>query len=257
MSAYIDIFEQDYRESRSEVKRSIVYTSISLLLLFILLMITHFNILPAIPEDVPPLKSDEVIELFEMEHVELITETSGSRGGGTPSDAPIDQPQEQTERIATSHSSDFTSTSGNSNNHNTNNSSNPTSTTARGTNYFGGGSGGGNGSGNGPFGGVGNGDENGGVGPGRGGGSGKARTRQNNVVLPQYNIDIDCRVGLRLTINDDGTVVSARSIKSVTTCTDQSIINDVIRLVKQQVRYNKDSGAPLAEVDYTIGIRAR
>jgi hypothetical protein len=76
-------------------------------------------------------------------------------------------------------------------------------------------------------------------------------------VLPQYNIDIDCRVGLRLTINDDGTVVSARSIKSVTTCTDQSIINDVIRLVKQQVRYNKDSGAPLAEVDYTIGIRAR
>jgi len=151
MSAYIDIFEQDYRESRSEVKRSIVYTSISLLLLFILLMITHFNILPAIPEDVPPLKSDEVIELFEMEHVELITETSGSRGGGTPSDAPIDQPQEQTERIATSHSSDFTSTSGNSNNHNTNNSSNPTSTTARGTNYFGGGSGGGTGSGNGPF----------------------------------------------------------------------------------------------------------
>ena len=152
MSAYIDIFEQDYMESRSEIKRSLVYTSITLLILFILLMITQFNILPAIPEDVPPLKSDEVIELFEMEHVELISEESGSRGGGTSSDAPIDQPQDQTERVATSHSSDFTTTSGQSNNHNTDNSTNPTSTTVSGTNYFGsGGSGGGTGSGNGPL----------------------------------------------------------------------------------------------------------
>lgn len=258
MGAYIDIFEQDYRESRSEVKRSIVYTSISLFLLFILLMITHFNILPAIPEDVPPLKSDEVIELFEMEHVELITESGGSRGGGTSSDAPIDQPQDQTERVATSHSSDFTSTSGQSNNHNTNNSTNPTSTTVRGTNYFGsGGNGGGNGSGNGPFGGPGNGNDDGGIGPGRGQGSGKARVRLNNVVLPQYNVDIDSRVGLRLTINAEGAVVNARSIKSVTTCTDISIVNDVIRLVRQQVHYNKDAGAPMVEVDYTIGIKAR
>ncbi|MDP4761152.1 MAG: hypothetical protein NWR96_05910, partial [Crocinitomicaceae bacterium] len=65
MSGYVDIFEKDYMESRSEVKRSLVYTSISLTLLFLLLIFTHFNILPTIPEDVPPLKSDEVIELFE------------------------------------------------------------------------------------------------------------------------------------------------------------------------------------------------
>lgn len=258
MSAYIDIFEQDYRESRSEVKRSLIYTSIYLLVLFILLIFTHFNILPTIPEDVPPLKSDEVIELFEMEHVELITQSGGSRGGGTSSDAPIDQPQDQTERITTSHSSDFTSTSGQSNNHNSDHSNNPTSTTVRGTNPFGtGGSGGGNGAGNGPFGGSGSGNDDGGIGPGRGNGSGKARVRLNNVVLPQYNVDIDSRVGLRLTVNADGSVVNARSIKSVTTCTDLSIVNDVIRLVRQQVRYNKDSGAPMVEVDYTIGIKAR
>ena len=128
MSAYIDIFEKDYMESRSEVKRSLVYTSITLTLLFLLLIFTHFNILPAIPEDVPPLKSDEVIELFEMD-VALIPEESGSRGGGTSSQGPIDQPQDQTERVATSHSSDFSSTNGRSNNHNTNNSNNPTSST--------------------------------------------------------------------------------------------------------------------------------
>ena len=257
MSAYIDIFEKDYMESRSEVKRSLVYTSISLLILFILLMITQFNILPAIPEDVPPLKSDEVIELFEMEHVELIAEESGSRGGGTSSDAPIDQPQDQTERVATSHSSDFTTTSGQSNNNNTNNSTNPTSTTVRGTNYFGtGGSGGGTGSGNGPFGGSGSGTDDG-VGPGKGGGSGKARVRLNNVSTPQYDIDVDCRVGLKLTINSDGVVTDCRSIKSVTTCTNQTIINDVIRLVKQQVRYNKDPGSPLVQADYTLKLTAR
>lgn len=257
MSAYFDIFEKDYMESRSEVKRSLVYTSISLLLLFILLMITQFNILPAIPEDVPPLKSDEVIELFEMEHVELISDDGGSRGGGTSSDAPIDQPQDQTERVATSHSSDFTSNSGQSNNNNTNNSTNPTSTTVRGTNYFGsGGSGGGTGSGNGPFGGSGSGTEDG-VGPGRGGGSGKARVRINNVTTPQYDIDVDCRVGLKLTINAEGIVTDCRSIKSVTTCTNQTIINDVIRLVKQQVRFNKDPGSPLVQADYTIKITAR
>jgi hypothetical protein len=256
MSAYIDIFEKDYMESRSEVKRSLVYTSISLLLLFILLMITQFNILPAIPEDVPPLKSDEVIELFEMEHVELISTESGSRGGGTSTDAPIDQPQDQTERIATSHSSDFTTTSGQSNNHNSDNSSNPTSTTVRGTNYFGtGGSGGGTGSGNGPFGGSGSGTDDG-V-PGKGGGTGKARVRTNNVSTPQYDIDVDCRVGLKLTINAEGIVTDCRSIKSVTTCTNQSIINDVIRLVKQQVRFNKDPGSPLVQADYTIKLTAR
>lgn len=257
MNAYIDIFEKDYMESRSEVKKSLVYTSISLLILFILLMITQFNILPAIPEDVPPLKSDEVIELFEMEHVELISEESGSRGGGTSSDAPIDQPQDQTERVATSHSSDFTTTSGQSNNNNTNNSTNPTSTTVRGTNYFGtGGSGGGTGSGNGPFGGSGSGTDDG-VGPGKGGGSGKARVRLNNVSTPQYDLDVDCRVGLKLTINAEGIVTDCRSIKSVTTCTNQTIINDVIRLVKQQVRFNKDPGSPLVQADYTIKITAR
>jgi hypothetical protein len=254
MSGYVDIFEKDYMESRSEVKRSLVYTSISLTLLFLLLIFTHFNILPTIPEDVPPLKSDEVIELFELD-VALIPEESGSRGGGTSSQGPIDQPQDQTERVATSHSSDFNSTNGRSNNHNTNNSNNPTSSPHQSTDPFGsGGNGGRDGSGNGPFGGPGNGAvENG---PG-GKGTGKPRVRLNNVTLPQYDIDVDCRVGLKITINADGVITDCRSIKSVTTCKSQTIINDVISRVKQQVKYNKEKGATLAQADYTIALNAR
>ncbi|MEY4658252.1 MAG: hypothetical protein RJB36_18 [Bacteroidota bacterium] len=255
MSGYIDIFEKDYQESRSEVKRSLIYTSISLLLLFILLVLTHFNILPAIPEDVPPLKSDEVIELFEMD-VALIPEESGSRGGGTSSQGPIDQPQDQTERVATSHSSDFSSTNGRSNNHNTNNSNNPTSSTHHSTNYFGsGGNGGNGGSGNGPFGGPNNGADNG---PGNGPGSGKTPTLYGNIggLAKVYTdqIDVTSRVGLIVTLNAEGKITDCKNIKSVTTCKSQAVINEVIRLVKLKMYGNKDPGAPLRTISYTVAV---
>ena len=103
-----------------------------------------------------------------------------------------------------------------------------------------------------PFEGSGGGTDGGGAGPSRG----RGRVRMNNVSTPQYNIDVDCRVGLKLTINSDGIVTDCRTIKSVTTCTNQTIINDVIRLVKQQVRFNKDPGAPLEQAVYTIRLNA-
>jgi hypothetical protein len=196
---------------------------------------------------------------------------TGGNGGGTSTDTAIDQPQDQTVGVARIHSSDFTSSNRNSNYQNSNNSNNPTSITVRGTNPSGtGGSGGGTGSGNGPFGGrgsatgssegMGGGSGSGtdyGAGPGKGSGSGKARVRLNNVSTPQYDIDVDCRVGLILTINPEGIVTDCRPIKSVTTCTNQSIINDLIRLVKQQVRFNKDPGSPLVQAHYTIRLNAR
>lgn len=255
MSGYIDIFEKDYQESRSEVKRSLIYTSISLLLLFILLVLTHFNILPAIPEDVPPLKSDEVIELFEMD-VALIPEESGRIGGGTSSQGPIDQPQDQTERVATSHSSDFSHSNGRSNNHNTDNSNNPTSSTHHSTNYFGsGGNGGNGGSGNGPFGGPNNGADNG---PGNGTGTGKKPILYGNIggLAKVYTdqIDVTSRVGLTITLNAEGKITDCKNIKSVTTCKSQAVINEVIRLVKLKMSGNKDPGSPLRTINYTLRV---
>ncbi len=43
-----------------------------------------------------------------------------------------------------------------------------------------------------------------------------------------------CQVGLILTINSEGIVMDCRQIKSVTTCTNQSVINDAIRRAKQR-----------------------
>jgi len=248
MSGYVDIFEKDYMESRSEVKRSLVYTSISLTLLFLLLIFTHFNILPAIPEDVPPLKSDEVIELFELD-VALIPEESGSRGGGTSSQGPIDQPQDQTERVATSHSSDFSSTNGRSNNHNTNNSNNPTSSTHQSTNYFGSGGNGGNGGpGNGPFGGSGNDGDHQESNPPK-----INRVRINNPPLPPFDIDNNKnKIGLKITINDNGDIIDCQNVRSITTCNIQSIINEVIRITKSKVKYSKAKGVPLDVVWLTV-----
>lgn len=130
-----------------------------------------------------------------------------------------------------------------------------TSSTLNSTDPFGsGGNGGRGGSGNGPFGGPENGAKDGGNG---GVGTGKTRFRLNNVNLPQYDMDVDCRIGLKITINADGVITDCRSIKSVTTCKSQIIINDVISRVKQQVKYNKEKGATLTQVDYTIALNAR
>lgn len=126
-----------------------------------------------------------------------------------------------------------------------------TSTTTQGTNYFGSGVSG-NGSGNGPFGGSGNGS---GDGYGIGRGSGKGRVRLNNVSLPSYESDFDCRIGFRVQVNENGQVVSVRTIKSVTTCIDEKIINDIEERIKRGVRYNKEPGTGIVEMDYTISLK--
>ena len=129
-----------------------------------------------------------------------------------------------------------------------------TNSTTHSTDFFGSGGNGGEAPVMGPFGGPENGAKDGGNG---GAGPGKTRFRLNNVNLPQYDMDVDCRIGLKITINADGVITDCRSIKSVTTCKSQTIINDVISRVKQQVKYNKEKGATLAQADYTIALNAR
>jgi hypothetical protein len=119
------------------------------------------------------------------------------------------------------------------------------------TNYFGsGGNGRGDGSVNGPFGGRENGVEGYGTGPARG--SGKGRVRLNNVSIPKYELDFECRIMFKLQVNADGQVVDVRTIKSVTTCVEDRIINDLKERIKREVRCNKDPGSPIIEMDYTV-----
>ena len=96
------------------------------------------------------------------------------------------------------------------------------------------------------------GSEDGGLGKG----NGEARLRINNVQLPQYDSDYDVTIHLQLTVNANGEVVAAKSIKSKTTCTDQLIINQVINEVMKQVKYKKEIGAGLVNILYTVKIIA-
>ena len=252
-------FQLEYIGAREDSKKSLIYTSVWLLSMLLLAFIIKFDARPDQLVDTPPLRSDEVIEEFQIDNVELKEVAGGSRGGGNPGSGRIAPPADQTERVATASQSDFSHNSGNSNNHNSQNGTNATSTTSQRTNLFtgSGGSGNGNGSGNGPFGGNGNGNGEGDDGIGSGRGSGKGRIRLNNVSIPSYESDFDCRIGFNVQVNAEGQVVGVRSIKSLTTCVDDRIINDIKERIKREVRYNKEAGAGVVEMKYTIDLKAK
>lgn len=246
----------ELNSAREDAKKSLVYTSVWIFSLFLLAVLIKFDARPDQLVDTPPLRSDEVIEEFQIDNVELEDAAGGSRGGGTPGSGQIAPPADQSESVATSNQSDFSHNSGNSANHNSANGTNRTSTTTQSTNFFGsGGNGNGNGSGNGPFGGPGNGNGDG-DGTGNGSGSGKGRIRQNNVNLPSYENDFDCRIGFKVQVNAEGQVIGVRTIKSVTTCIDDRTINDIKERIKREVKYNKEPGARVVEMDYTINLKA-
>jgi hypothetical protein len=246
---------EQYNESKGK-KIAYISSSSFLMILILFAYFTTFYIQNAVPADVPPIKSDEVIEEFIVENVE-IKDIGGSAGGGTPTNDKVAPPAVQSEKFVTGNQSSDKIFSGNSNNQNGKNATNGSSTSTKGNNPFAnGGSGGGTGSGNGPFGGQGDGDI--GNGPsGAGSGSGKARIRLNDVTLPKYDTDFDSKIYLKLSINSNGDVFAATCIKSITTCTDQRIINQVISEVIRQVKYKKDPGSGTVYTNYSVQINAK
>jgi hypothetical protein len=195
------------------------------------------------PSD-PPLVNhlmvqDEILDEIPLEEL-FISDGGSAKGGGTPSMDERTDPMEQTERTVTDRGNEPIQ-NGNSNHTVGNNPTNPSSSPSRANNPFGdGGNGGGHGGGNGPFDGNGKGTGGDGDGEGDGFGDGKSRIRINDPLLPKYNTDVDLKIHLKLTVSGDGAVSTAVCIKSKTTTTDQTIINDVIRQVIRQVKYKKD-----------------
>jgi hypothetical protein len=246
----------DEFQDKGDRKKALIISAASITVLLILTYFITFSVHPAVPVDIPPLNSDEVIEEFMLDNAEVLKTSEGGGGGGTPSDAPLDEPKAQSREYLTSTNSDTKVFSGHSQNHNSDHGTNQSSTTSQSDNPFAsGGQGGKEGAGKGPFGGIGNGGE-GEDGPGNGSGGG-TRIRLNDPVLPQYNTNFDSKVYLQLTINGNGEVVNAKCIKSKTTCSDQSIINDVIRNVIKQTKYKKDPTTALAITYLTVDIDAQ
>lgn len=87
-----------------------------------------------------------------------------------------------------------------------------------------------------------NGNGNNGEGPddrGNGTTGGTAdRKLLNPPAIPQYEINYDCKISLKVSLNDDGSCRSVTVIKRESNCNDITIINDVVARVKRTIRYS-------------------
>lgn len=115
---------------------------------------------------------------------------------------------------------------------------------------------GGNGGGN-EFGGgsAGGGNSSDGGGGGSGGGFGKL-IRTNAPKPPTQDLDVGGNICIELTVNDKGTVLIAKSIRSCTKVTDQNVIKNVVDFVKKNVKFKAQPGASIRKHTYTVYIEA-
>ena len=77
-------FQLEYNSAREDSKKSLIYTTVWLLSMLLLAFIIKFDARPDQLVDTPPLRSDEVIEEFQIDNLELEEAAGGSRGGGNP-----------------------------------------------------------------------------------------------------------------------------------------------------------------------------
>lgn len=225
----------------------IVAAVLSLLLIVVYLLLASFQFADPAPKDIP-LTAEMPIDELVMEELKI---EAGGAGGGTPSDDEVAPPTPQVTNVVTQTNSKVTVPKGKSNKTNTKNpSDNTSSTTQQSSNPFGGGDGGGSGGGSGGAFGSDSGKEGSG---GTGTGSGAGRSRYNEISTDNIYTGVEIVVRLQLTIDADGKVVSAVNMSGTTT-TDQKIINQVIAAAKSQLKYNKEPGAGLQKVFYTVKI---
>ena len=228
------------KERKIAILSSAIFISLLLISSYFIRLFIHIPL----PVDLPPLRSDEVIEEFKIDKEDIeIAQTGGSSGGGTENNAPVNPVK--TTNPSVLEGNDFSGPPKNGNN------SDP--------NPFGtGGTDGGNGTGQGKLGGPGRGEGEGNEdGPNSGYGDGENRIRKNDPKLDKFKTDVDITINLKLIINSSGKVVSATNIASKTTTTDNRIINGVISEVMKQVKYDEKKNARDEYVYITCKIRAQ
>ena len=118
--------------------------------------------------------------------------------------------------------------------------------------------------GNGGTGDTGNGFGDGGTGSGEGddprgngGGKGIARILISTPSIPQYEINYDCKISLKISLNEQGRATGVQVVKKETNCNSQTIIKDVIDRVKRTILYNKKLENALDYAFFTIKIESR
>ncbi|MES2557231.1 MAG: hypothetical protein V4604_13845 [Bacteroidota bacterium] len=121
-----------------------------------------------------------------------------------------------------------------------------------------GGKGGGKGKGKGN--GLGN-DDGDGKGPGFGpgeGGTGTKRTLERRPNAANIDSDENCKVVLKVNVDADGNVIGTPTvIRDKTTTANSVVINEVIRVVKAEAKYNKvKEGTPVFSTAITVNVSA-
>lgn len=233
-------------------RKGAIVALLSMLLLGLFLFLYTFEM-----ADPPPVDEVVVAQMQIPEELDLKNfEVDGGAGSGSPKDAPVNNNLTQTEKVITKKDNPDTQVNtGESQNSNTHNSQNETPNPVQSDNPFASG-----GTGDGNEGGQGNafgsdtgiGDK----GAHGGSGTGKGRIRKTDPVFTGLESNVDVIVSLKMTIDDQGNVIEAISIKAKTNTTDQRLINKVIESVKKQVKYNPEPGAQLAKVYMSVKIKA-
>lgn len=244
--------------NKQDITKSRVFSLVIIAILLLLISLVHISTVTD-----PPVHS-EITREVPLEFMEIKLAPDGKEGGspggsGTPSSAPLNKtnPPQQTALVSTNDPNATAVQSGKSNKTNTDKPTNNTATTtAQSNNPFSrGGEGGGTEGGSGGLFGPdnGRGGKGTGAGSGTGSGTGKARVRYNEISTDNIYTNSEIKVQLILNVNEEGKVVSGRTVGAGTTTSDQQIIGKVLAACKSQLRYKP--GPSMTEEYYTALIR--
>jgi hypothetical protein len=232
---------------QSDNRKAIVFTIVMFLLTLFLLFFIKFHEPdpPKVTIPIPITMADEGIENFEIHNA----------GGGAPSEqtveetqpepTPQEQPVQEESTVAIPTGTGDTDSDASTTSETTQEAPNP---------FSGSGSGGagsaGQGTGFGPDSGPGSGSGE----PGSGAAGERIRLTnlKSNPKTPNSSI---CKIALQLTVDERGVVVAANVVRAQTTTTNQVLIDEVIDLVRKEVRYKEKPGARHETAYFTVTVQ--
>jgi hypothetical protein len=233
--------------NKEDKKYGIITSVLTLFAILIVLFIITFQMADPPPHVVPV---EAKIQVDEMLLENLRVESASSAGGGQPSDDElVKEPVPQTEKIITTKSNpDHKVNSGEASSTNSPNSTHTASTTQQSNDPFNQG-----GSNDGPNNSHFNKEDGLDVSSkGEDSGGGGARTRTVDPNIDNVQCDEHETIHFKVAINEEGRVISAINVTSITTTTDQRLINMVKAEVIRQTRYIKKPGRALEYAYITV-----